>query len=179
MDTLYLVFKDRFSIQAWMHPNPSSCLTDELFSPQANAHSNQSPLTCQALYTLIRPQAVAHHLAANFRPNCFEFGSIVRRESLSPASTPFPDLGRLTRSRNPQNASVVPVKAILHILQVIVFVFHSDGECLIIAAALDPQWQIPLQIGTAITRIVLLIMLVVSEHVDPVEIRLFQLVRFA
>src|SRR6267143_7290404 len=102
MDTLYLVFKDRFSIQAWMYPNPSSCLTDELFSPQANAHSNQSPLPCQALYIKSALKRLRTTCAPNFRPNDFEFGSIVRRQPRSLVSSPLPDLGGLTWSRDPQ-----------------------------------------------------------------------------
>src|SRR5207237_4553315 len=93
--------------------------------------------------------------------------------------SPLSGLGRLAWSRDPQSLSVVPVKTILRILKVIAFVFDSDREGLIRAAAPDPQWQIPLQIRAAITRIVLLIMLIVPKHIDPVEIRLFQLMRFA
>jgi hypothetical protein len=51
MDTLYLVFKDRFQllrIQYSWSLNSFRCPIDDNFSPQAKRHLNELPLACQA-----------------------------------------------------------------------------------------------------------------------------------
>ena len=53
MDTLYLVFKDRFQlIESGFGclPVRFRCLTDDFFSPQAKRHITESCLTCQAVF---------------------------------------------------------------------------------------------------------------------------------
>jgi hypothetical protein len=55
MDTLYLVFKDRFqsyeSIINWIR---FSCPTDDNSSPQAKRHSTELLFTCQALFSFLQ-----------------------------------------------------------------------------------------------------------------------------
>ena len=49
MDTLYLVFKDRFQYSLYL--NSFRCPIDDNFSPQAKRHLNELPLACQAHFS--------------------------------------------------------------------------------------------------------------------------------
>jgi hypothetical protein len=47
MDTLYLVFKDRFQVQRLPLIEPAHAPSDDIFSPQAKRHTTYMLSTCQ------------------------------------------------------------------------------------------------------------------------------------
>lgn len=143
MDTLYLVFKDRFSIRPWMLPNRFSCSMDGLFSPQANAHSNESLLTCQAHCA----KRIKRDCAALF-PSIFAgptHGTVLNLpECRTYFLLPLFSFRGLPWRCDPQDPSIVTIKTVLDILQLFVFVLDPDRESLVKTPALDPQRQISL-----------------------------------
>src|SRR6266850_709841 len=75
-----------------------------------------------------------------------------------------------------QITSCVLVDSILHIVDLSVFILHSNSESLIVGSAFNSTGQESLQIRTAIGGVVLLIAFVVSEHVNAIEVRLTDVV---
>src|SRR6185503_4900282 len=92
-------------------------------------------------------------------------------------SSPLPNGLHLLRRRNSHNAMIVPIEIKRQVFYLAVFL-NPHGEGSVCALSFYAQGQKAFDVGTAIRRVVILIMLFVPEHVDPVEVWLVQLVRF-
>src|ERR1051325_9249746 len=80
------------------------------------------------------------------------------------------------RRGNPHHAMIVAIQGVSSIPNLAAFVFHSNRKSFISATTLDTQGQISFQIRTTIGSVMILIVLFVTKHINPIEIRLVQFV---
>src|SRR5882724_357598 len=75
-----------------------------------------------------------------------------------------------------QVPSSVLINSVLNVAHLAVFILNSNNEGLVIRSAFNPAWQEPFQVWTAISCVVLLITLVITEHINTIEVWLSQCV---
>src|SRR6266478_5621507 len=72
---------------------------------------------------------------------------------------------------------LVAIQAVSHFLELPTLIFYPDSERSVCALSFNPQRQISLEVRATIRRVMILIVLFVTEHVDAIEIRLVEFVR--
>src|SRR5437016_1504163 len=86
----------------------------------------------------------------------------------------FPDFAR---RRHAHHSVLVTIQAVRKILHLAAFVLRADRKSSVRSASFDPHGQIAFQIRTAISGVVILIVLFVTENVDAIKIRFVESVR--
>src|SRR5215510_885957 len=84
----------------------------------------------------------------------------------------------LLRRRDAHYIMLVAIQVERQILYLAALILDSNCKRLVPTAAIDAQRQITFKIRTTVSRVMVLIVLLIPQHVDSIEIRFADFVRF-